>query len=197
FHLVRQHYGFVVLYRRKEGVVVGGLDVIVLWAGSIYPYLRFSLGQAYARSGMLQAVPAALIPSLRLAVDIGFALSARALLVAWLVVRRPGDRLGPKHLYLAIVIVFHMLVFAALDNLLTITATLTIFHNIQYHRIVWQYERGHGRVPSGTLLRYLSFGVLLGLLWYGPRVMGLAVVASDLGRNILLGLGWGVAFHHY
>src|SRR6185295_2700776 len=154
FHLVRQHYGFVVLYRRKEGAAGRGLDVIVLWAGCIYPYLRFSLGEAYARSGMLQTAPAALVPSLRLALDVGVTLAGIALLIAWLARRRPGDRLGPKHLYLTIVIAFHVLVFAALDNLLTITATLTIFHNIQYHRIVWQYERGHGRVPSGTLARY-------------------------------------------
>ena len=29
-----------------------------------------------------------------------------------------------------------------------ITAALTIFHNLQYQRIVWQHERGRGRRPS-------------------------------------------------
>jgi hypothetical protein len=106
-------------------------------------------------------------------------------------------QLGPKHLLLVLVIGFHLAVFGLLDNLLTITATLTIFHNLQYHRIVWQYERGHGRTPSGGLLPYLSLGVLLGLAWYGPRIVGVALAPSDLVRNVLLGLGWGVAFHHY
>ena len=106
-------------------------------------------------------------------------------------------RPGPKHLLLAVVIGFHIAVFALLDNLLTITATLTIFHNLQYHRIVWQYERGLGRMPSGGAIPYLTLGMLLGLAWYGPRVMGPAVVHSSLARNALLGLGWGVAFHHY
>jgi hypothetical protein len=95
------------------------------------------------------------------------------------------------------VVGFHLLVFALLDNLLLITAALTIFHNLQYHRIVWQYERGHGRVPSGSLFRYLGFGVLLGLLWYGPRIIGVAILPPGVLRNVLLGLGWGVAFHHY
>src|SRR5436190_1706267 len=72
------------------------------------------------------------------------------------------------------VIGFHLLVFALLDNLLTITATLTLFHNLQYHRIVWQYERGKGRIPAGGLVRYLGLGVLLGVVWYGPRVLGVA-----------------------
>ena len=106
-------------------------------------------------------------------------------------------RLGPKHLLLAVVIVFHIAVMALLDNLLTITATLTIFHNLQYHRIVWQYERGLGRTPSGGLAPYLFLGVLLGFVWYAPRVLGVAALHSDLARNALLGLGWGVAFHHY
>jgi hypothetical protein len=38
---------------------------------------------------------------------------------------------------------------------------------------------------------------VLGLLWYGPRIVGVALAPSDLVRNALIGLGWGVAFHHY
>ena len=33
-----------------------------------------------------------------------------------------------------------------------VLATLTIFHNLQYHRIVWRYERGLGRTPSGVVV---------------------------------------------
>jgi len=106
-------------------------------------------------------------------------------------------RIGPKHLLLAIVIGFHLLVFALLGNLLAILATLTIFHNLQYHRIVWQYERGLGRVPSGGLVPYLAYGIALGLVWYGLRVFGIAAVHPGIVRNVLIGLGWGVAFHHY
>jgi hypothetical protein len=125
--------------------------------------------------------------------DAGAIVAAAAALV-WLA---HGRRLGPKHLLLGVVIGFHLLVFALLDDLLAITATLTIFHNLQYHRIVWQFERGRGRTPSGGLARYLAAGLVLGVLWYGPRVLGVAATSSDLVRNLLLGLGWGVAFHHY
>lgn len=104
---------------------------------------------------------------------------------------------APRHLFLAVIVAFHLAVFGLLDNLLAITATLTIFHNLQDHRIVWRYERGLGRTPSGGLVPYLSLGVLLGLAWYGPRVLGVALVGPDLARNALIGLGWGVAFHHY
>jgi hypothetical protein len=200
WHLVRQHYGFLVLYRRRAGENDprgARLDTALLWAGCLYPYLRFSLSDAYARSGLPQLAPDAWLPALRLALDAGAVAVLVALVAALVSGRFEPFRLGPKHLLLAVVIAFHLAVFGLLDNLLTITATLTIFHNLQYHRIVWQYERGHGRVPSGGLVPYLGLGVALGLVWYGPRVVGVALAGSDLVRNVLLGLGWGVAFHHY
>jgi hypothetical protein len=130
-------------------------------------------------------------------VAFGTALAMAGLLALAVWGRFERFQLGPKHLLLAEVLVFHLAVFGLLDNLLTITATLTIFHNLQYHRIVWQYERGCGRKPSGGLLFYLTLGVMLGLVWYGPRVLGVALAGSYLLRNALLGVGWGVAFHHY
>jgi hypothetical protein len=201
WHLVRQHYGFLALYRRKAGEAPrarAGVDAILLWAGCLYPYLRFSLGPAYASSGLPVLLPPGAAAALRAALDVAAGAAAVAVLVGFAVaVARGRVRPGPKHLLLAIVIGFHALTFAALDNLLEITAVLTIFHNLQYHRIVWQHERGKGRVPSGGLLPYLGLGILLGVAWYGPRILGAAAAPSDLARNVLLGLGWGVAFHHY
>ena len=146
-------------------------------------------------SGLPVMLPTAALPGLRLALDVAFGIIGSGLLAA-LIVRARG-KLGPRHLLIAIVIAFHIAVFALLDNLLTITATLTIFHNLQYHRIVWDHAKAQGRSPAGGLVRYLALGLILGAVWYGPRVLGVAMVESDLARNALLGLGWGVAFHHY
>jgi hypothetical protein len=200
WHLVRQHYGFLMLYRRKAGEhdqAGARFDSALLWAGCLYPYLRFSLTDAYAHSGLPQLVPAALLPSLRTGLDVSALAFLSGALALWLTGRVGSRRLAPKHLLLAVVIVFHCAVLALLDNLLAIMATLTIFHNLQYHRIVWQYERGLGRRPLGGLLPYFGFGLLFALIWYGPRILGVAVAGSALLRNALIGLGWGVAFHHY
>ncbi|MFY9821353.1 MAG: hypothetical protein WAM82_08225 [Thermoanaerobaculia bacterium] len=200
WHLVRQHYGFLVLYRRKAGETDrrgNRLDAALLWTGTLYPYLRFSLSESFEKSGLPQVIPAGLLAPLRTALDIAF-IAVMAGIVALMVSGRiEKARLGPKHLFLAVVIGFTFLVFGLLDNLLTITATLTIFHNLQYHRIVWQYERGRGRTPSGSLTAYLTLGLILGVVWYVPRVFGVAAVEGNLARNVLLGLGWGIAFHHY
>ncbi len=198
YHLVRQHWGFVALYRRKsqDDPTPARLDEAFLWLGCLYPFVRFSLTPAFTTTGLPVLLPAAAMDVARPILDGAVALAAVALAAAW--IRRGGARrLGPKHLFMAIVIVFHLATFALLENLLEITATLTIFHNLQYHRIVWQYEVGKGRRPLGGLLPYLAAGLALGVVWYGPRVLGAHLAGPGLLRNVLLGLGWGVAFHHY
>jgi hypothetical protein len=200
WHLVRQHYGFLVMYRRRAGENDprgARLDTFLLWTICLYPYLRFTLGEGYARSGLPVLTPDGWAEPARWLLDGTFLALMMCGLVLMISGRFERFQLGPKHLLLAIVLVFHVAVFGLLDNLLTITATLTIFHNLQYHRIVWKYERGLGRTPSGGLTPYLTLGVALGLAWYGPRVLGVALLQSNLARNCLLGLGWGVAFHHY
>jgi hypothetical protein len=200
WHLIRQHYGFLMLYRKRAGESDprgARLDTVILWAGSLYPFLRFALGEPYLASGLPQLLPTPLLSPLRLGLDFAFG-AVMTVAVALVISQRfEPVRLGPKHLLLAIVIAFHTAVFDLLDQLLPILATLTIFHNIQYHRIVWQYEQGLGRRPSGGLGPYLAAGLALGLAWYGVRVLGAAAAGPALVRNGLVGLGWGVAFHHY
>jgi hypothetical protein len=200
YHLVRQHYGFLMLYRKRAGETDRRgqlLDSFILWVGCLYPYLRFSLSNAYLHSGLPQLIPGEMFPTLRPLLDDLFFLLMGAAVVLMLCGRIEHFRPGPKHLLMVIVIVFHLLVFGFLTHLLTILATLTIFHNLQYHRIVWQYEAGHGRRPLGGALPYLTTGMLFGLIWYGLRVPTTVAVTDETTRNVLIGLCWGVAFHHY
>ncbi len=200
WHLVRQHYGFLMLYRKRAGEMDprgARLDSFILWSGCLYPFVRFSLGEAYLHNSLPQPVPTSLLGPLRLALDVAFVVTMAATVALVASGRVEPLRLGPKHLLLTIVISFHAAVFGLLDHLLPILATLTIFHNLQYHRIVWQYEQGLARRPSGGLGPYLAAGLALGVVWYGLRVLGVAAVHHVLARNLLVGLGWGVAFHHY
>jgi hypothetical protein len=200
WHLVRQHYGLLMVYRGRAGETdprAARLDALLLWVGCLYPFVRFSMTDAYSRSGLPSVLPPSLIPAVRFICDGVFAVAALGLVATAVSQRFEPLRLAPKHLLMGIVIGFHALVFALLGDLLAILATLTIFHNLQYHRIVWLYERGLGRRPSGGLLPYLCSGVSLGVVWYGVRLLAPAVSSSELGRNLFVGLGWGVAFHHY
>src|SRR5262249_46849990 len=134
WHLVRQHYGFLVLYQRRTPDLsprVAQAEVALLWIGSLHPYLRYSLGDAILHSGLPVLVPASLTHPLRIALDVSTALLLVA--AATYITARLRGRLGPRHLLLALVILFQEAVFAVLDNLLVIAAALTIFHNLQYH----------------------------------------------------------------
>ena len=198
YHLIRQHYGFLALYKRKEKAPANREDFLFLWVGSLYPLARYSLSDAYLSGGLPNLVSVYWLPQMTMALDIlfgGYLVIAGSRFMIWLLSGRV--QLAPKHLFLFIVVGFHVLVFALLDNLLTITATLTVFHNLQYHRIVWQYERGKGRFPMGNVSLYLGLGLLLGILWYTPRILGVAAAQTDLTRNLLLAFGWSIAFHHY
>jgi hypothetical protein len=200
YHLVRQHWGFVALYRRRAGAAAGPawLDGALLWTAALYPYVRYALGPGYAASGLPVLLSQAEGAFVRDVADAVALVLALGLSCVWLLLAaRGGLRVGPQHLLILVVAGFHALVFALLADPLCITATLTIFHNLQYHRIVWHYEAGHGRQPLGSWARYLGAGVLLGACWYGTRVAGAVLAGPSLLGNVLLGLGWGVALHHY
>jgi hypothetical protein len=200
WHLVRQHYGLLMIYRRRAAETdarAARLDALLLWTGCLYPFVRFSLTDTYSRSGLPPLLPQSLIAPTRCVVTGAFVVVVVALVTTVMRQRFERLRLGPKHLLMTIVIGFHILVFALLGDLLAILATLTIFHNLQYHRIVWLYERGLGRKPSGGLLPYLFLGFSFGTVWYGIRLLAAAASSSELERNLFVGLGWGVALHHY
>ncbi len=96
---------------------------------------------------------------------------------------------------------------------IAIVAILTIYHNFQYHRLIWFHNKKYkssddGRAKYGAaelisrrLIFYIAFGVLFGLLYQGPRqflgylnfkngAAGIADVsfATQLGDFISLGL---------
>jgi hypothetical protein len=200
YHLVRQHWGFIALYRRRAPARAGPewLDRTLLWAGTSYPYLRYALGPDYPGSGLPVLWPGTVAKDARGVADGLALLLAAALLLVWTMYVKSGAlRPGPQHLLIVVVAGFHAVVFATLTQVLAITATLTIFHNLQYHRIVWHYEAGKGRRPLGGLAPYLGAGLLLGTLWYGARVVGSTLAGPSTVGNALLGLGWGLALHHY
>jgi hypothetical protein len=124
-----------------------------------------------------------------------------AITLAWLVrlVRTPNWNV-PKMLLLAGVIPLHWLTFAFMSWEAAVP-TVTIVHNLQYHALVWFYNRNtysgdtaRGRVPaavSASLLAYVGIGLLFSLLY---RVPGF-----HLGRSydLAFGLFCGFGLTHY
>ena len=149
-HLVAQHYGFMVLYKKKNQDLArldNAIDRAFLLLGSWYPYLHIVLqpGGATRDLSFVDPQSAALVEGVMWwGVLLSAAVFAARQLQKWLC-DEPLD--GPKLLLLAAVIPLPWVVFAALGHLpypfglLLSTPVLSLFHNLQYHRLVWFYNR--------------------------------------------------------
>ena len=198
YHLVKQHYGFMVLYKKKNGDLApidNALDRLLLIFAFNYPFVAFIAQDPEA----MARVPKALQSS----VDIlAMFLLAGTLVIAtaWTVrqVQRAVMTLPlniPKYLLLAAAIPMHWVVLLTPmpHKPLAIVAILTIYHNLQYHRLIWfhnqkytappgvardgseaeanklRQEYGAAALISRNLIFYIAFGIMFGLIYQGPR----------------------------
>src|SRR4029453_10261269 len=146
YHLVKQHYGFMVLYKKKNGDLArvdNALDRLLLLFAFNYPFVEFIARDPEAMS----RVPAALRGGVS-----GFSkllLFGTVLLgIVWLgrQIQRltVGEALNiPKYLLLAAAIPMHWIVLLTPmpHKPVAIVAILTIYHNLQYHRLIWFQDR--------------------------------------------------------
>jgi hypothetical protein len=158
WHVVRQHYGFMMLYKRKAGDMAPAdnrIDSAFLYVGLIAPFVAFALTHSQARRVLglsgeptwERAVAAASWALWGLVV---------VMLLAHQVARwrraLPVNR--AKLLYFAAAIPLSAIVFspavATGVDLVAFVFFVTAFHNVQYHAIVWFYARNRYRVPGGV-----------------------------------------------
>ena len=209
YHLVKQHYGFMVLYKKKNGDLArvdNALDRLLLLFAFNYPFVEFIARDPEA----MARVPEVLRGGLN-----GFAkvlLAATILIfVAWLIrqVQRAiaGEPLNvPKYLLLAAAIPMHWIVLLTPmpHKPIAIVAILTIYHNLQYHRLIWFHNQkyksrekyGAAELISRRLIYYIAFGIIFGVIYQGPRQL-----LNGWGKSLPVQLGisflWGYAFIHY
>jgi hypothetical protein len=232
YHLVKQHYGFMVLYKKKNNdlaAVDNALDRWLLMFAFNYPFVAFIANDESA----MARVPAVLRGGVN-AVAMILLIGTIVVGIGWLI--RQLQRLisreplnVPKYLLLAAAIPMHWIVLLTPmpAKPIALVAILTIYHNLQYHRLIWFHNQkysGKGVSPvahaqdaratygpaafiSRRLLYYIGFGIIFGLLYQAPRQLlgyfGLkathGVPTAALPVQIQLGVAflWGVAFIHY
>jgi len=154
YHLVKQHYGFMVLYKKKNGDLApidNALDRLLLLFAFNYPFVAFIARDPEA----ISRVPAAVRPGVN---GLASLLLAATIILATVWVGRQAQRaiVGealnvPKYLLLAAAIPMHWIVLLTPmpHKPIAIVAILTIYHNLQYHRLIWfhnkKYSAGHKR----------------------------------------------------
>ena len=173
WHVVRQHYGFMRLYQKKNGdgnPIDLRLDSMLLYSGLLLPFVVFIVRHSEVRPqfGLSAEYPA--YPSLptdgRFSALVSpeylsslawehWVVAASASIIGTLAivyVVRQGVRLrlgeqvnGPKMLFLLAVLPLHIYVCYSnailTASVLAFSAFVTIFHDIQYHAIIWFHHR--------------------------------------------------------
>lgn len=158
WHVVRQHYGVMMLYKRKNADLAPAdnrVDAFALYAGQLAPFVAFALTHPDALRSLGFAAAPPWAPAAVAACWLAFGASVLALAGRQLARLRAGLGVnGPKLLSLAATLSLAACVFSpyvtARADFLTFFAVVTAFHNVQYHAIVWFYHQNrYHRDPAG------------------------------------------------
>jgi hypothetical protein len=153
YHVVRQHWGFLVLYKRRnrdsEDPMENRIDWWFFHSAMYLPLIVFVTAPWLENTGMTGlGLDKVMIGDASVAEWIHMpALSlypvAIAAYVGWQVIRYTGGhvRNGPKLLFLVSIVPLHLVVFLSPLLALFIVPIVTVGHNLQYHRIVWTFGR--------------------------------------------------------
>jgi uncharacterized membrane protein len=146
YHLVKQHYGFMVLYKKKNGDLApldNALDRLLLLFAFNYPFVAFIARDPEA----MARVPGPLhssVNGLALLLLVGTIILGVAWLARQIQLAILGQPLDvPKYLLLAAAIPMHWVVLLTPmpHKPIAIVAILTIYHNLQYHRLIWFHNK--------------------------------------------------------
>ncbi len=193
WHVVRQHFGFLRLYERKGGEtdpVDLRIDAMLLYGGLLLPFGAFALRHPEARPQFgLGPEPG------REMMIVSFLEFAFAAVVATWVVRqvanwRRGGTLNvPKFLFFLAVIPLYAVIClwdATLSApLLGFAAFVTIFHDLQYHAIVWFHNKNRYQAPGVDPERFgLAAKVSSSIAVYAVAAIGSAAFFRFLGCGL-------------
>jgi hypothetical protein len=235
WHVVRQHYGFLTLYQKKNGEPAGRQNPIDYWsfyALMLLPFVSFLLRHPQAREKLG-------LSSVLTLYERGFVVALNFLIVGalltyaakeWMGARKGNPVNLPKNVFLLACVPLHLLIFlhpyvSTHVDIRLFAVFVTFYHNIQYHGIVWFYNRnrygdpakrdvfGPASLVSRNFLTYYAFGLLFTLAyrysnWFfdgAPVPFGPGpnpVSAMSLGglfhvSDLAIAFWWGFAFNHY
>lgn len=165
WHVVRQHYGFLVLYQRKNGEPAGQQNRVDYWCFyllMVLPFVSLFPRNEVARAQLIGVFGLSAQPS---AVETAIQYVLYSLIWATLAVYVGKELLRvragkpwnvPKNLFLLacvplhLVICLHPQIGPKLDPLM-FTVLVTLFHNFQYTAIVWFYNKNrYHKEDSGS-----------------------------------------------
>ena len=209
WHVVRQHYGFMRLYQVKNGERSrqnARRDGLLMHLGLMLPFVVFALRHPEARQAFGLPSQLAPLPSLAAirAAGLGvvsweyFVIAASALTLAILIASfiaretakaRRGEPLNvPKLLLFTAVLPLHIVVCFSQSvlsaPLITFSAFVTIYHDIQYHVLVFCHQqnrfRNNPKARDYGIAAVLSKNIFI----FGASAVAFGVVVRCFGCSI-------------
>jgi hypothetical protein len=203
FHIAKQHFGFVMLYKhknRERDRFDFYLDRYFLLASLMVPYLRFVLATAMHGMPVTQPANELVLAAYLLLLIVFLGRQAQKL-------RRGLSVNAPKLLLFLAVVPLQWIAFGyaatfGFEGIVRAGIILGLFHSFQYHRLMWFHNRNRYHEPraenrfglAATLARHFAY-------------YALAAVALNLVLNVLPSMMfpsaalkasvWGLAFTHY
>ena len=184
YHVVRQHYGFLVLYKvrnRDLAPLDNALDRVFLGVMLIAPpFLRF-----FVRHPEELGIPFRLASAEPM---VWMAVGAASLAWIWRQFRTPVRNV-PKYLLFAGIVPLHWLTFALMSWQAAVP-TVSIVHNLQYHALVWFHNRNRyarERAITRSLAAYVAVALVFSAAY---RIPGFQLgKVSDLAFGFFCGFG--------
>lgn len=237
-HVIKQHFGFMALYRAKhrefdraELMLHRRYLILSLWAPIVILYLTTALPWmpfAYWVSdytgvnGMLtfSSWVARLGPWIFVAFQVFYLIHLLRRVAAGRGINLPETLIIAASVSLHWVIVYYFVSSPGehfIEGAGVLTALLTTYHNLQYHALLWFYNRSKYRVDGAreryglaaaanqNMFVYFALGlaytvVTIGFQYYDISLLKPENTASFVARAFGLGLAaalWGWSFLHY
>jgi hypothetical protein len=204
YHVVRQHYGFMVLYKVRNGDLAkpdAAIDRVFLGVMMLVPpFRRFFVHHPEELGMPARWALGARFPDFEPLLWLAVALTCAVFIGRQIERARAGESLNPpKLLLLGAVVPLHWITFATMSWQAAVP-TVTIVHNLQYHALIWFHNRNkyggegaaskHGRIPAAvaaSLASYLAAALVFSAAY---RIPGFALGRmSDLAFGFFAGFG--------
>ncbi len=205
FHIAKQHFGFVMLYKHKNRERDRSdyhLDRYFLLASVMVPYLRFVMDTADVLKGskVVQAVSEVMV-------------IAYLLLLAAFAARQVQKVLNgvpvnvPKLLLFLAVVPLQWLAFAyaakfGFNGIVRAGIVAGLFHSFQYHRLMWFHNHNRYSTPESESRFGLAAMLARRFAYYAAAAVALNLLLNVLPAMVLASSRvnaavWGLAFTHY
>ncbi len=201
FHVVKQHFGFVMIYKAKNRERDDTDRKLDRW---------FLLGSLFAPMALFLIKVLHFLETTRLSEAVVAAWVV--LLCAWLarqaVKLRKGEQMNwPKIGLLAAVVPLQWLALAygakfGTAGALQASIPLGLFHGLQYHRLMWFHNRNRYSLPGAEERNGLAVKLAKNIATYLTVAIGLQFLLTFLPEflfpgQVMQAAVWGFAFMHY